>query len=128
MSHVPFRYAKEIEVQNKDQVLIDYDENEQQYVAFFTDKMVCHVNKSVTFKTKDDLDTYMQQFCNQKSLQYGRIRFQMRVGNRIVFTQDYSLSAWNPQTAQMDFVNRCVKDHKRAYDLKTREIEMKYVM
>ena len=127
-SHAPFRHAKEIAVSNKDHVLIDYDENEQQYVAFFTDKIVCQVNKSATFKSKEDLDAYLQQFCNRKSLQYGRIRFQMRVGKRVVFTKDYSLSTWNPQTAQIDFTNRCIDDHKRAYHAQARTIEMTYLM
>lgn len=128
MSHAPFRHAKELEVITKDQVLIDYDENEQQYVVFFTDKMVCHVNKCATFKSKDDVDAYLQAFCNQKHVQYGRIRFAMRVGRRIVFTKDYSLSAWNPTTANLDFVNLCMQKHKKAFDHEYRDISSEYTM
>lgn len=128
MSHVPFRHAKQIEVLTNDQVLVDYDEAEGHYVAFFTDKMVCRVNKCATFKSKDDLDSYLQQFCHEKGVQYGRIRFVMRVGKRVVFTKDYSLSAWKPTMAQMDFTNLCIKEHGRAYHAQNRKIESSYVM
>lgn len=126
MQHVPFKHSKEITVPNKNNVIIDYDESAGEYVAFFSDSIVCRVRKSASFKSKGDLDHYLQQFCNDKTVQYGRIEFVMRVGRRIATRKEYSLDSWNPGTAYLDFMAHCERRHPKVYDNPKREIESSF--
>lgn len=127
-AHVPFRYAREIQVPTQDNVIIDYDEQAGQYVAFFSDSMVCRVKKTATFKSKADMDHYLQSFCHGKNVQYGKIRFVMRLGGRKVCSKDYTLSNWNPISAHADFVKHCMEKYPKQYATKKREIDSSYVL
>lgn len=126
--HVPFRYAKEIEVDTKDNVIVDFDEGEKQYVVYFSDKMVCRVTKSATFRTKADMDHYLQAFASGKTVQYGRIRFVMRIGQRVITERTFSLSTYTPMMAHLEFAKYCQETYPKLYKAIGREIDSEYVM
>lgn len=126
--HIPFRHQKQVAVTDKDHVVIDYDDGSKEYVAYFAENIICNVVKSANFRTKADLDVYLQTFCNQKTLHYGRVRFNLRLGRRTVCSKEYNLSSWDPIHAHMDFVETCLTEHPKPMGNPKRQIETSYVL